>query len=125
MEKHTVRKFYLFGLGVFLCVLLVGFAQGETFQLLSGGPPRGEAISPDNKGVIIRLEDGKTSDRIAWEKFTQEDLKKIAASPKIAQNPKTVALVEQYIEPSEEEKAAAKAPLEIKHDYPKLEHPPK
>ena len=119
MEKTTVRKFHSFCLGVFLCGLLAGIARAETFQLLNGQTITGEPVSFAEKGVLIKLEDGSYSERTPWDKFSQDDLKKLA------QNPKAAALVEAYIEPTEEEKAAKKAPLVIKSDYPKLEHPPK
>lgn len=119
MEKPTVRKFQSFCLGVLLCGLLAGFAQGETFQLLNGQSISGAPTSFSEKGVLFKLEDGSYSERTAWDKFTQEALKKMAEIPKAA------AFTEAYIEPTEEEKAAQKAPLVIKSDYAKLEHPPK
>lgn len=114
-----MRKLQFICIGVLACCLLAGLARAATFQLTGGQTLTGEPASPTEKGVLIKLEDGTYSERTAWDKFSQDDLKKMAAA-----NPKIAALVEQYIEPSEEEKKAAeKAAIVIKTDYARLDHP--
>ena len=92
-----------------------GLAAAATFQLAGGQTISGEPVSPSEKGVLFKHDDGSYSDRVAWEKFSQDDLKKLAAA-----NPKIAAYVQQFIEPSEEEKKAAeKAAIVINTDYKK------
>jgi hypothetical protein len=117
--NSSVRKLHFILVGVLACCLLAGLTRAATFQLTGGQTLTGEPTSPNEKGVLIRLEDGSFSERTAWEKFSQDDLKKMAAA-----NPKLIAFVEQYLEPSTEEKQAAeKAAIVIKTDYSRLDRP--
>lgn len=119
MQKFSVRKIHYLGIGVLVCGLLAGSAWAATFQLTGGQTVTGEPVSPTEKGVLIRQEDGSYSERVAWEKFTAADLKKLAAT-----NPKIVPYIEPLLEPTvEEKKAAEKAAIVIKSDFERLAKP--
>lgn len=111
-------------------MLLAGPTRAETFQLIDGQVLVGDAVSPDERGVRIRLAeggyaevklpDGSTTQTIPWAKFSQADLKKIGAT-----NPKTAAFVEPFIEMPPEVKAKEKEKKEIRvKPVPRLERPP-
>ena len=42
----------------------------------------GEAVSFSDQGAVIKLENGKFSERVAWFKFTPESLKVLGENPK-------------------------------------------
>lgn len=111
-----MRKFHFIGIGFFLCGLLLGIARAETFQLNDGQTVSGEVIaaSANESGLQLRIEEGKY-ERIPWAKFSQEDLKKLS------QNPKIEALVEPFIEVSQEEKIK-RTEVPIK-EVPRLKRP--
>ncbi len=48
------------------------------FRLNSGESYKGEVSSPNEQGLVIKLDIGGFSERIAWAKFTQETLKRLA-----------------------------------------------
>ena len=111
-------------------MLLAGPTRADTFQLNDGQILVGEAVSPDERGVRIRLAeggyaevklpDGSATQTVPWTKFSQADLKKIAAT-----NPKTAAFVEPFIEVPPDEKAKEKKKREITvKPVPRLERPP-
>ena len=105
--------------------LLTGLACADTFQLGDGQVFTGEIVSPDEKGVRIRLPeggyaeiklpDGTLTQVVPWAKFSQADLKKIASNPKAAQ------FVEPFIEVPPEEKAKERE-ITVK-PVPRLEQP--
>jgi hypothetical protein len=107
-------------LALLLCGGLPVLAAADTFQIIGGSPITGEPISPNEKGLLFRIEgESKPTDRVAWEKFSQDELKKILAA-----NPKTKAYIEPLLEPTIEEKqAATKAAIVVKHDFNKLDRP--
>ena len=114
-----MRKPHFIRIGVLVICLLSGLAQAATFQLAGGQTVAGEPVSPSEDGTILRQDDGSYSDRIPWGKFSPDDLKKMAAA-----DPKVAAYVEQFIEPSEEEKKAAeKIALIVKTDFERLDRP--
>lgn len=117
MQKSTVRKIYFIGIILFLCGGLTGLLQAETYKLIGGQVITGDAVSFSERGVLIKLPDDSYSDRISWDKFSQEDLKKLA------KNPKAAKFAEALIEPSEEEATAAKKEIVVKTDYAKLDRP--
>jgi hypothetical protein len=93
-----VRKLYSIVLGFWLCGLMAGESHADTFQLTDGQTVAGEVVSYNAEGVILRGTDDKYSERVAWTKFSQEDLKKFS------QNPKVAPLVEPFIEITQEDK---------------------
>ena len=104
---------------IFICLalLLCGLrARAESFQLLDGKAVTGEVLlgSANDNGLQFRIEDGQY-ERVPWSNFTQEDLKKFQ------QNPKLAALVEPFIEISQEEKLR-KTEVKI-NPVPRLERP--
>ena len=107
-------------LALLLCGGWVALAAAETFQVIGGSAITGEPISPNDKGILFRVEgESKPTDRVGWEKFSQEDLKKMLVA-----NPKVKTFVEPLIEPSfEEKKAVQKAAIVVKNDFEKLERP--
>lgn len=79
------------------------------FRLTNGDVYVGEAASYNDDGLVVRLEIGGFSPRIAWGKLTQETLKEIA------QNPQAAEIVEPYIEiPLEVRQAEKQKRKEIK-----------
>ena len=54
------------------------------FKVISGDVYRGEISSPNESGLVIKLDMGGFSERISWGKFTQETLKKLATRPDCA-----------------------------------------
>lgn len=116
-----MRKIHLLCIGVLLCGLLAGGARAGTFQLGNGQTVSGEPVSPNEKGVLLRQDDGSYSDRVAWDKFSEADLKLLAAA-----NPKVTPFIAALIEPPptiEEKKAAEKVAIVIKNDYSRLDRP--
>ena len=114
----TVRNFLSIWLALCLGTLLTHTVRADTFETTTGQKLSGEAVSFNEKGVVIRLDDGSYADRIDWGKLTQETLAKLSKVPK------AVTFVEPFLEPTEEELAAAeKTALVIKTDYDKLERP--
>lgn len=104
---------------IFICLtlLLCGLrADAESFQLLDGKTVTGEVLfgSANEKGLQFRIDDNQY-ERVPWENFTQEDLKKFQS------NPKLVHLVSDYIEVSQEEKLK-KTEVKI-NPVPRLERP--
>jgi hypothetical protein len=77
-----------------LLVLTLSFSSafGADFRLTNGDVYRGEAVSFSDDGVVVRLEIGGFSPRVAWGKLTQETLKELA------ENPDAKDYVEPYIE---------------------------
>lgn len=125
MQKSSVHKIHLICFRMLVCGLLVGSLQALTIQLNNGQTATGEPVSPSEKGVLFRQDDGSYSDRVTWDKFSQDDLKKLAAA-----NPKIAAYAAPFIEPPaapvvEDSKAVAKekAPIVIKNDYSRLDRP--
>ena len=104
---------------IFIClaILLCGLgARAESFQLLDGKSVTGEALlgSANDKGLQFRIDDNQY-ERVPWESFTQEDLKKFQSNPKLVQ------FVKDYIEISQEEKLK-KTEVKI-NPVPRLERP--
>jgi hypothetical protein len=106
---------------VLLCLTAWGIipAQAEDYSLTDGTVLSGEAISFNDKGVVVKLNSGAYSDRVPWTKFTQEALKEFV---KIA---KAREFAEPYIElPAEEKQKAKLAEIKIQ-PVPRVERPTK
>lgn len=78
---------------------LLAPASADTYKLTSGETVTGEPLpaSASDTGIQIKIEEGRY-ERVVWNSFSQEDLKKFATNPKLA------PLVEPFIEISQEEK---------------------
>jgi hypothetical protein len=98
LGKHAVRSFYLIGIGICLCGLLTGRLRADTFQLIDGQQMTGDIISANESGIILRLGDGKYSDRVPWAKLSQADLKRLKEKPKLE------PFVDPFIEIPQEER---------------------
>src|SRR6266536_4263509 len=109
-------------LSSFLIVLgLVGWisrqaARADTFELNDKTALTGQLLAPDKKGILIKGEDGKISDRVPWTNFTQTALKKIFELP--AAKP----FVELYLEPDDPEPSKRAAEITLK-PVPRLPRP--
>jgi hypothetical protein len=92
--------------------------RAETFKLASGETITGEllAASANDQGVQIKVAEGKY-EKVTWDKFSQEDLRKLSA-----QNKKLEPLIEPFIEVTQEEKIQR---TEVNPKQPtRLERPP-
>ncbi|MBI3875119.1 MAG: hypothetical protein HY300_03995 [Verrucomicrobia bacterium] len=115
------RVFASFLLACFCGVLAVSARAAEPaaapsakFKLLSGDILEGEAISPNDKGVIIKSLEGKLSTRIAWTNFSQEALKELA------KNPKAKSIAEIFIEQQDDDIDTSLMPVVQKRDKPQI-----
>jgi len=110
-----VRRFCLI-----LSLIAAGFVGrgfcADTFQLLDGKSLTGEILptGANEQGVQIKVGEGQY-EKVAWTNFSQGDLKKFQANPKLAQ------LVEPYIEITSEERIK-KTEVVIKPS-PRLDRP--
>ncbi|MEI6194014.1 MAG: hypothetical protein WCS42_06765, partial [Verrucomicrobiota bacterium] len=86
-----MQKIFRILFGLWLGSLLVA-ARADTFPLADSTSLTGDIISFNDSGVIIRLADGKYTDRVGWTKFSQDGLKQLSENPKIK------PLVEPFIE---------------------------
>lgn len=110
-----MRKLHFICIGLLLCGLLAGIARAETFQLTDGESVSGEIVSFNESGLVVRLPDGKYSERVPWTKFSQADLKKLG------ENQKITPFVEPFIEVTQEERIQ-KTAVDVK-PVPRLERP--
>ena len=106
-----MRRFLL-GISLLFCGLL-GTLQADTFKLANGDTVTGEllASSANDVGVQVKVEEGQYQ-RIPWASFSQEDLRKLAAIPKLQ------PLVEPFVEMSSEERIK-------KTEVPNIKQPPR
>ena len=79
--------------------LACAVAAQETFQLLNGETLTGELLlsGANDQGIQVKVAEGNYQ-RVAWTNFSQGDLKKFQANPKLA------PLVEPYVEVTLEER---------------------
>lgn len=84
---------------LWVCGAFVWAARGDSFQLTTGETVTGELLpgSANEDGVQIKVGEGDYK-RVLWTSFSQDDLKKFSAIPKLG------PLVEPYIEISPQEK---------------------
>jgi hypothetical protein len=94
--------------------LLAGIASADTFQLNDDQTLTGDVVTFNESGLVLRLPDGKYSDRLPWTRLSQADLKRLGQNPKIA------ALVEPFLEVPLEEKP--KKPEVDVRPPPRLKH---
>jgi hypothetical protein len=76
----------------------------EEFRLNNGDILRGEAVSFNDDGLVVRLDVGGHSPRISWSKLTQDTLKQLS------NNPQAARFVEPFIDvpPTPKEKKIKK-----------------
>ena len=86
---RALRLFVLACLFVGQCSTLL---LGAEYRLNNGDVLRGEAVSFNDDGLVVRLEIGGHSTRISWSKITQETLQFLAKDPLAAR------FVEPFIE---------------------------
>jgi hypothetical protein len=100
-----------------LCGLLAvtAYAETQTLHLTDGQTMAGEVVNIDERGIVLRLTDGKYSDHISWGKLSQDDLKELQG------NPKAAPFVEPFIELSAQDKAK-RTEVEIR-PVPHIERP--
>jgi hypothetical protein len=110
-----VQKICSIGIVWALLWLLAGTARAESFTLDDGQTLTGDVVSCNDSGLIVRLTDGKYSDRVPWTKFSQADLKRLA------QNPKVGKMVEPFLDVPLVEKP--KKPEVNPQPPPRLERP--
>ncbi|MBI3415865.1 MAG: hypothetical protein HY043_11210 [Verrucomicrobia bacterium] len=91
--------------------------QAEELHLLNGTVLTGEVASPNDIGVVVKLDAGGFSDRIPWAKFSQDTLKLLA------KNPKAGSFAEPYVEEVLEEKSKAKREAITIKQPPRPERP--
>ena len=103
--------------GLIVSSIVAFSATADTFTLNDGKSVTGDIISFSQKGPVFKFSDGKHSEPVPWEKFSQEDLKKLEEK-----FPKAVPFIEPLIVQTVEEKRA-KTAIEVKKDFPKLERP--
>jgi hypothetical protein len=116
MQNPGVRRFCLL-LGVLVWAFAVGTTGAETYKLTNGEDLNGELLpaSANDAGVQVKVGEGKY-EKVPWDRFSQEDLKKFAENKKMA------PFVEPFIEITQEEKIK-KTEVRIK-EPPRLVRPP-
>lgn len=86
---RVLRLLLLTALSLWHATMLV---RGGEFRLSNGDVVRGEPVSFNDDGMVVRLEIGGHSPRLSWSKLTQETLKELSANPQAAK------FVEPFIE---------------------------
>jgi hypothetical protein len=86
-------------IGLLVCGLLAGAARADTFKLTNGQEVTGDVLpaSANEQGVQVKTGDTEFQ-KLKWADFSQEDLKKLAKTPKLE------PLVEPFIEITPEER---------------------
>jgi hypothetical protein len=115
-----VRRFLALALALTLGGLAAIVARADTFNLADGSTLEGELVSATEKGAIVKQPDGKYSDRVAWEKFSQENLKAIAKNPKFSRYVQGLVIED---EPDQVKKKPAKPTVVAKPVETKLDRP--
>ncbi|HEY9171802.1 MAG TPA: hypothetical protein VI136_05915 [Verrucomicrobiae bacterium] len=100
--------------------LAATLARAESFNLTDGTSLEGTIVSANDKGAVVRLSDGKFAERTAWEKFSQEDLKRLAKDSKYARYAQP--LVEED-EAELQKKKPVRPPVVVKEVESKLDRP--
>src|SRR5688500_5198074 len=84
-----LRLLLLISIAIGQCSLA---ALGGEFRLNNGDIIRGEPVSFNDDGMVVRLDIGSHSPRLSWSKMTQETLQQLA------NNPQAARFVEPFIE---------------------------
>ena len=103
-----------------LFCLAVGLAArgvAEEYHLQDGTVLRGDVASPTDMGLVVKLDGGGFSERVAWSKFTQDTLKILA------KHAKARVFAEPYVEEVLDDKAKAKREVITIKPPPRAERP--
>jgi hypothetical protein len=111
-----VSRLHSFLAAIILSGLAALCARADTYRLTDGTMLSGEIITFNDNGVIVRGDDGTYSERSPWNKFSQDDLKKLAKNEKIA------PYVEFFIEPPTKPHIPL-GPIDHVNEPPKLPRP--
>lgn len=84
MEGSIMRPLRLLLLVCFCLGLGSAALLGGEYRLNNGDIIRGEPVSFDDDGVVVRLQIGGHSPRIGWSKLSQESLKELSKDPAAA-----------------------------------------
>lgn len=103
-----------------VCGLVSGSGWADVYTLTDGATLEGEIVSVNEKGAILRLPDGKYSDRVAWEQFSQDDLKQLAKNSRYARYAQGL-IIEDEVE--EAQKKPVRPPIVVKPVESRLETP--
>jgi hypothetical protein len=109
-------NFYLGLLGWFC--LLSQSATAVSLHLADGTVVNGEPVSFNEQGLVVRLDAGGYSDRIAWSKFTQETLKELVKIPKAASYAEPFVEVPLEVKQKAKQKEIVIKPVPNKVDRP-------
>ncbi len=105
---------------VLLCLLglRTNPALAQSITLTDGTVLHGEAVSFSDQGLVVKLDTGAYSERVAWTKLTQESLKELL------KNSKAASFAEPYLEvPLEEKQKAKQKEIVVKPVPGKMERP--
>jgi len=105
MQSGCMRRLSLFFIWCACVALLSSAAHAGTYTLTDGQSISGEPISFNEQGLIVKAGESPPSDRIPWNKFTQESLKQLFVE---AKNPRDKALIEPLLEEVAQEKVKRK-----------------
>jgi hypothetical protein len=115
MLRTLVRKTFWIIFAFLLCGWLAT-ANADTYQLTDGSSINGDVISVNDDGITFHTTDDKYTDRIPWSQFSQDTLKNLAKTPKIA----------PYAEPFIETPPPAPSQIQVTvHNVSRLDLPPK
>ena len=108
----------LIGLGLLIAWSLTP-ARAADYRLANGNTLRGEIVSADEDGLVVKLDIGGFSPREPWVSFSQETLRGLATNPEYA------PLVEPFIEltPDELQRLNTRAEVIIREVPGRLERP--
>lgn len=98
-----------------LVICCAGRVVGENYTLTDGQAVSGDVSSCDDNGLLIRRADGTFTERLPWNRFSQDSLRKLLANPRAAQ------YVDVFIDPEVPDRSKIRA-LPIK-EVPRLERP--
>lgn len=104
---RLLRLLFVLGLGLWVCSTAL---LGDEFKLNNGDVLRGQPVSFNDDGLVVRLDIGGHSPRISWSKLTQETLQQLA------KNPQATKFVEPFIDvpPVPKEKEQKKKDIVVK-----------
>ncbi len=91
-----------------LLLLAIVDLRAAVFKMADGSLISGDLVAPNDDGTVIRRTAGGLTGRLAWDKFTQEQLVEMAKDPKLKE------LVEAFIDAPEGADEAVKAELVVK-----------
>jgi hypothetical protein len=100
MNFRLAFCFFLLAMGMFF----THSSQAATYKLLNGRTLTGEAIAPDDRGIIIKTDSTTLSERIGWTNFTEATILELSKDPKF--KPHVEPFLFDLNDPEEEERKA-------------------